>query len=91
MADTPRRFIALHESAAGFESPAAVRDWINANCKSDHKRWLIAEVIVDPVAETIDPAQIAKAREEGYIAGVEMTRKLLRLQLGLAVPGDSNG
>lgn len=26
--------------------------------------------------------------EEGYVAGMEMARRLLRLQLGLAVPGD---
>ena len=91
MADTPRMFIALHESAVGFDSPADVRNWINANRKGDYKRWLVAEVIVDPVTETIDSAQIAKAREEGYIYGVEMERKMMRLRLGLAVPGDHNG
>jgi len=30
-----------------------------------------------------------KCYDQGYVAGMEMARRLLRLQLGLAVPADS--
>lgn len=36
-------------------------------------------------------AALREAHEDGYVQGVEMARKLLRLQLGLSVPSDREG
>ncbi len=91
MGDTTRRFIAMHETEAGFDSPAAVQDWLGAVHGEDYAKWRVVEILVDPVTERLANGQVARAREEGYIAGIEMERKLMRLRLGLAVKGDSGG
>ncbi len=46
-----------------------------------------------PVGQNLQPLKeaIARIHEQGYIAGIDMERKLMRLRLGLAVPGDGNG
>lgn len=78
----------MHESESGFDSPAAVLDWIAATKEPDDGKWRVVEILVDPVTEKYGGGEVARAREQGYIAGIEMERKLMRLRLGLAVPGD---
>lgn len=91
MSAPTRRFIAMHESETGFDSPAAVRDWLSSQRAENYTEFRVVEIMIDPVTEKLCFGQVAQAREEGYIAGIEMERKLMRLRLGLAVPGDSNG
>ena len=82
-----RRFIAMHESETGFESPAAVLDWFAATKEPDHG-FRVVEIIVDPVTERFAGGEISLAREQGYAEGLAMARRLMRIQLGIAVPGD---
>lgn len=53
----------------------------------------VARMCSAPVGLNLVPlkAEIARIHEQGYVAGMEMARRLLRLQLGLAVKGDSDG
>ena len=53
----------------------------------------VASMCRAPVGLNLVPlkAEIARIHEQGYGAGMEMARRLLRLQLGLAVKGDSDG
>lgn len=50
------------------------------------------EMMIDTIGELVAYKQHAdaatKSYETGYIDGMEMSRRMLRLQLGLAVPGD---
>lgn len=53
----------------------------------------IALALCVPVGQNLQPLKdaIARIHEQGYIAGIDMERKLMRLRLGLAVKGDSDG
>jgi hypothetical protein len=58
---------------------------MNAHC--DKLVEHMDSLLKDPVNHSV--AYFARQiYEEGYIAGKEMERKLLRLKLGLNVPGD---
>jgi hypothetical protein len=46
------------------------------------------KLLKDPVSYS-SRYTIDTVYEAGYVAGMEMARRLLRLQLGLGVPGDS--
>jgi hypothetical protein len=59
-------------------------DELRALAESHKERGDDCGVLARAVLETENQAE-----ERAYIAGVNMTRRLLRLQLGLAVPGDS--
>lgn len=91
MSAPTRRFIALHASQTGLDSPAAVLDWLGRQYPEGHAEFRVVEILIDPVTEKLCFGEVAQAREAGYVAGMEMERKLMRLRLGLAVPGDSNG
>jgi len=53
----------------------------------------IALALNVPVGQNLVPLKnaILSINEAGYVAGMEMERKLMRLRLGLAVKGDSDG
>lgn len=85
MGKKQRRFIAMHKTEVGFDSPAAVKDWLGAVHADDYSQWRIVEISVDAVTEKLCHGQVAQAREEGYIAGVEAERQRMRLHLGLGV------
>lgn len=78
----------MHETEPGFDSPGAVRDWLDKVHGYDYDKWRVVEIHIEPATDRIAQGQVATAREEGYIAGAEMTRRLLRLQLGLATAAD---
>jgi hypothetical protein len=86
-----RRFIAMHETEAGFESVKAVQKHIAINHPDDCHRWRVVEIIVDHVTAKICSDELARAKEQGFLAGAASERRRMRQLLGIDVLGGSSG
>lgn len=84
-----KAFICMHITEAGFDSAAEAMDWLDTVHADDRDKWRVVEVTMEPVTQRIRDEHHAAELEAAYIRGVEMERKLMRLRLGLAVPGDN--
>lgn len=78
-----RRFIAMHSSEPGFDSHAAVRDWIAENNPETCDEWRVVEIILDPVTKEIAFGDLARAKEASFLEGIEAERNRMRQLLGL--------
>lgn len=78
------KFLALADDAHAFtdEDVDVVKAWVQRR----NKALGVNMYRVVKVAEVSDPPM--DEHEKGYVDGMNMARRLLRLQLGLAVPED---
>ena len=75
-----RKFITMHESEAGFDSPAEVQDYIDRNYPHDKKSWRVVEIYVDPVTEHFANLVAEQERKISFNAGAEAEKtRLLQL------------
>jgi hypothetical protein len=82
-----RKFIAMHSSELGFDAPSEVIQWIGS--QNSPVDWRVVEIYIDEFTAFHTDNERHAELEAQYIRGMEMARKLLRLHLGLGVPGDS--
>ena len=76
------KFLALQDDACTFVDEDVAKEWVKRRNKA-----LGANMYrVVKIAEVGDPP--IDDHEKGYVEGTKMARRLLRLQLGLAVPED---
>lgn len=83
-----KRFICMEPNEIGWATREQAQEWADAP-HNKGKHFRVVEVT------DCDAKACARAEQERhdeleaqYAAGMEMARRLLRLQLGLAVPGD---
>ena len=77
-----RRFIAMHEGEAGFESTEAVEKWI-ASTRNEPEKWRVVEIIVDPVTEKVANLKHKIELDEAYRKGYETHKEEMIQRLGL--------
>ena len=83
-----KRYICMEPTEFGWATRKEAQAWIDAP-HNKGKRYRVVEL------NEVDQEACAKAEQERreelereYVRGLEMARRLLRLQLGLAVPDD---
>ena len=76
------KFLALQDDAHTFADEDVAKEWV----KRRNKAIGINMYRVVKIAEVGDPP--IDDHEKGYVEGANMARRLLRLQLELAVPED---
>lgn len=76
------KYLAITEETREFANREAAEAFVSQRNRAQaHVKYQAVK------AAELDEGPIDRY-EEGYVAGMEMARRLLRLQLGLAVPGD---
>jgi hypothetical protein len=85
-----KRYIAVHSLDTGWATKEEVEAWILQ--KAEPARWRVC-TMQDVTDSDLKESQaflklLREEKEKSYVEGLEMARKLLRIQLGLAVPSD---
>lgn len=81
-------YIVMHETEAGFKSVHEAQRWIDHTYPEEKSRFRVVPLAEDDTVNKLVAEERSREVDAAYLRGMEMARKLLRLQLGLAVPGD---
>lgn len=83
-----KRYICMEPTEFGWATREEAQEWADAP-HNKGKRYRVVEVTdFDAKACTKVEQERREELEREYVRGLEMARRLLRLQLGLAVPED---